>query len=409
MNTQDTPNNFNSDGEDNDNPNRQVISNAVVQRRVQDRRVLTIPPALQFEIHLHQCLTASYKYYGAGQDKATAHKVYKEGVLHKLPIIFLKLNLMPGQILPIIARSIHVELILKYSIFRNSSFGVCYKLNINERTFGTIAEVYEHPLEIGTSQPLQMKAIGYQRFEILKVKTFPESHEQSLGVAEIKIIPDITLTYPYNTLCLHPKKRNISHGEMFRKRDIWQTQWPDWVYKQFDVYELASHKDVKISDDPCLLSFQVLYILDIFSQEQVSELLGIESTNLRLQYELQYWNKAQSMQKYLCAQSGCSAPVCNMNNVFPMSPEGPQSTYCNSWGIIHEMITVTKLDDDLDVISVGSPSTECCWFPGYKWTVILCPNCQSHLGWSYLADENLTITPRVFYGLSVRAITSIKD
>jgi len=31
------------------------------------------------------------------------------------------------------------------------------------------------------------------------------------------------------------------------------------------------------------------------------------------------------------------------------------------------------------------------------------------LGWSYLADENLTLTPRLFYGLSIRAITSIKD
>jgi len=71
------------------------------------------------------------------------------------------------------------------------------------------------------------------------------------------------------------------------------------------------------------------------------------------------------MQKFLCARSGCSAPVCNMSNVFPMSPEGPQGTYCNSWGIIHEMITVTELDEDLNVISVGGPSTECCWFPGY--------------------------------------------
>lgn len=77
------------------------------------------------------------------------------------------------------------------------------------------------------------------------------------------------------------------------------------------------------------------------------------------------------MQKFLCAQSGCNAPVCNMSNVFPMSPEGPQGTYCNSWGNIHDMITVTELDNDLDVIFVGSPSTECCWFPGYIKTFLL--------------------------------------
>lgn len=61
-------------------------------------------------------------------DKATGRTVYEEGIVHTLPVIFLKLNLMPGQILPIIARSSDVKLILKYAIFRNRSFGVCYKL-----------------------------------------------------------------------------------------------------------------------------------------------------------------------------------------------------------------------------------------------------------------------------------------
>lgn len=48
-----------------------------------------------------------------------------------------------------------------------------------------------------------------------------------------------------------------------------------------------------------------------------------------------------------------------------MSPEGPQGTYCNSFGKIHDMITVTELEEDLHVITVGIPSYECCWFPGY--------------------------------------------
>lgn len=53
-----------------------------------------------------------------------------------------------------------------------------------------------------------------------------------------------------------------------------------------------------------------------------------------------------------------------MSSVFPMSPEGPQGSYCNSWGQIHNMITVTELDKNLLVVVSGSPSTECCWFPG---------------------------------------------
>lgn len=47
---------------------------------------------------------------------------------------------------------------------------------------------------------------------------------------------------------------------------------------------------MRIADDPCLLSFQMTK-LGIFNQEQINYLMGIESTNLRLQYELDYWNK----------------------------------------------------------------------------------------------------------------------
>lgn len=70
------------------------------------------------------------------------------------------------------------------------------------------------------------------------------------------------------------------------------------------------------------------------------------------------------MQTFMCAQLGCGVPICNMSNVFPMSPEGPQGTYCNSQGFIHDMITVTELDNDINVVTMGTPTTECTWFPG---------------------------------------------
>jgi len=73
----------------------------------------------------------------------------------------------------------------------------------------------------------------------------------------------------------------------------------------------------------------------------------------------------------MCAQSGCNVSVCRMSDVFPMSPEGPQGTYCNSWGKIHDLITVTELYENLAVIFVGNPSKECCWFPGYNKTLFL--------------------------------------
>jgi len=403
----------NASSNDNYEPEIQVNPYTIYPRPLN----FNIPPELQFETHYDRSLTAAHQYLGDGLREVSGRTVYEEGFVHTIPIIFLKLNLLPGQILPIIAHSSDIKLILKYAIFRNRSFGVSYKLNRNKPTYGTIAEIYEHSVDIETTESFQIKAMGHQRYEILQIHSFPESCEQSLALGKIRIIPEITLVHPYNKLCLNPNKRHSSHDDKCRKKDMWQTQWPSWVYKQYDVYELASrlskkvkmlYKDVKISDDPNLLSFQVTK-LGIFSQEQVSELLGTESTNIRLQFELLYWNKIQSMQKFMCARSGCGIPICNMSNVFPMSPEGPQGTYCNSWGKIHDMITVTELDEDLNVTTVGTPSTECCWFPGYQWTIIMCPNCHSHLGWNYLVEDNLPLTPKLFYGLCVSAITSIKD
>ncbi|XP_025412148.1 protein cereblon isoform X2 [Sipha flava] len=363
--------------------------------------------------HYDQNLTPAHKYLGDGLCETTGRTVFEENITHTLPVIFLRLNLMPGQTLPIIARTIDVKLLLKYALSTNRAFGVSYKLNKKgKQTFGTIAEVYEQSIDIENSQSFQVKAMGHQRYKILNITPFPESNGQSIALAQIKIIPDTTLTRPYRQLCLHPKNRNLRHNDACRKKDMWQTLWPDWVYTQFDVNHLASiltkkikilYKDVKVLDDPCLLSFQVLR-LGIFQPKQVSFLLGIESTNLRLQYEISYWNDNQAMQKFICNGDDCNAVICDMSSVFPMSPEGPQGTYCNSWGQIHDMITVTDLANNLSVIVIGRASTECCWFPGYKWLIILCPCCQSHLGWQYEASENSSLVPRIFYGLSMRAI-----
>ncbi len=42
---------------------------------------------------------------------------------------------------------------------------------------------------------------------------------------------------------------------------------------------------------------------------------------------------------------------------------------------------------------VGMPTYEFTWFPGYRWSYVICANCQAHLGWHYGSHENS------FYGL----------
>jgi len=55
-------------------------------------------------------------------------------------------------------------------------------------------------------------------------------------------------------------------------------------------------KNIKLSDNPIFLSFQVTK-LGILSDEQVNKLLSFESTNLRLQCELNYLNDIVRIKK----------------------------------------------------------------------------------------------------------------
>ena len=48
--------------------------------------------------------------------------------------------------------------------------------------------------------------------------------------------------------------------------------------------------------------------------------------------------------------------------------------------------------------NVGFYTSEYSWFPGYKWCIVICGACSSHLGWQYSGAGN-------FYGLIADRIT----
>jgi len=54
---------------------------------------------------------------------------YKSGVIvNTVPLVFMRLNLMPGEIASIIADSIDIKFILQYAMRRNRPFGICHKM-----------------------------------------------------------------------------------------------------------------------------------------------------------------------------------------------------------------------------------------------------------------------------------------
>lgn len=63
----------------------------------------------------------------------------------------------------------------------------------------------------------------------------------------------------------------------------------------------------------------------------------------------------------LCCRD-CDAQVADLREAFLMSAEGPQATYVNPGGFVHETLTLHKAQG-LRCLN-EPPSTEYSWFPG---------------------------------------------
>lgn len=58
----------------------------------------------------------------------------------------------------------------------------------------------------------------------------------------------------------------------------------------------------------------------------------------------------------------CEKHIGKQSDIFPMSKEGPQSTFCNSGGFLHDTVTLYNAEN-LE-LHLSPPSTEYSWFPG---------------------------------------------
>ena len=65
-------------------------------------------------------------------------------------------------------------------------------------------------------------------------------------------------------------------------------------------------------------------------------------------------------------------------------------TFFNPAGIVYEL---GCFSDAPGCMAIGERSREFSWFAGASWQVVLCGNCQSHLGWLFRTADS------TFYGL----------
>lgn len=59
------------------------------------------------------------------------------------------------------------------------------------------------------------------------------------------------------------------------------------------------------------------------------------------------------------------------------------------------MITV----DEADVLLVGERVSKVTFFPGYDWTIIVCPKCKRHVGWAFTKAGSPPNSEPHFYAL----------
>lgn len=113
-----------------------------------------------------------------------------------------------------------------------------------------------------------------------------------------------------------------------------------------------------------------------------------------------------SIQPYAYYCLHCDQKIANFSDVFPMTKDGVQASYCNINGFIHETITVGTIQEDSLVIE-DQASTKFSWFPGYSWRICYCSHCSRHKGWKFTAVKN-KLRPETFYGLSRNSVNISK-
>ncbi|KAG8200650.1 hypothetical protein JTE90_022272 [Oedothorax gibbosus] len=375
-------------------------------------------------------LPGLHVYLGNDLQELSGRTVLDEDSCQTIPIISLPgVVLMPGQILPL-------------QLFNTATISMMIQIINNDRTFGLVnsrfsGRMFSNTLEtVGTTVEirsyreveriyggnfLRIKAEGRQRFKVLETKT------QSDGIisAKVQILPELITTDPgeCSKLSSLNKFRNpppnlnskketneyqchqLVHrsAHKYNKFDFTNYTWfPEFVYKLYDPHILmkrikealkywnrTDEKQDFMPCDPKEFSYWIAANLPLNDKQRL-DLLKLNEVTERLRLELQILDECSAL---TCRD--CMNIIAYREDIFSMSLQGPQGTYVNPNGYVHEAITVYKASK---LRTVGRPSTEASWFPGYAWTIVECERCSCHMGWRFTAVDK-KVKPVKFWAL----------
>ncbi|XP_021928619.1 protein cereblon isoform X2 [Zootermopsis nevadensis] len=384
-----------------------------------------VPP-----IEFDTALPVKHNYLGNNLEELRGRTVLDDGSFQLLPLLPQPgVVLVPGQTLPLMVFYPPTVSMLRKIITKNGTFGAIYLRYSDESNprladIGTTAEIYEYRDEEELTG-FCIKAKGRQRFRVV------ESQRQVDGNinATVKILPEVVLPDSLHEVRnrsldryrseLVDSSRPVSNASRIHlqrrqailRRDAMMTVWPHWVHNQYNAKSLSSRVKLQLSylklgstptglklpKDPVELSYWVAQAMPLLDEQRLS-LLQINSPIQRLRWELCVLEKCQM----LCC-GDCDTQVADAREAFSMSVEGPQGTYVNPGGFVHETLTLHKAQG-LQCLN-EEPSTEYSWFPGYAWTIAECRYCQKHMGWKFTATQKL-MKPQKFWGICRRSIVT---
>ncbi|KAF5175210.1 cereblon [Thalictrum thalictroides] len=200
-------------------------------------------------------------------------------------------------------------------------------------------------------------------------------------------------------------------GESKWSRRAPRAFWPHWVYRMYDSYFLAQRATVMwkqiignpsmddFAKKPDLLSFSIASKIPV-SDSLKQELLEIDGISYRLRREIQL---LECLDRVCCKT--CQSLIAKRSEMLVMSSDGPLGAYMSIPGYVQKIMTFRKVDG---LALIGHPSEECCWFPGYAWTIATCTVCESFVpitGWLFTATDK-TLKPDSFWGILISQVAA---
>lgn len=321
------------------------------------------------------------------------------GKVYRLPVCSHNSIVFPGEMVPMI---INVSTLNCNDPSDGVKFGLVFRNVISEKyVYGVTCQVFERGELNASSGSIVLKTIAQQRFRT--VRHLAGRRADVLILPEI-ILPDPLLSSCSNLMMRHAVSNSPESAQRFKSFLSRTVPWPKFVYDLFGTEEvlkkvnryLAFLKIETVPTDPVKLSFWLArnIPIDENDRKKIYEADAVISRMMIINKSLDH------MCYFICKR--CSNEVGSYNDIFAMSKQGVQTSYCNPSGFVHETLTIYKTREN-STFTTDRPSTEFSWFPGYSWQITLCANCRNHLGWKFVATKK-NYLPKSFYGLSGNSI-----